>query len=138
MAEKKKSPSKKSGSKAARPKQTVRERSQTEAAAKPKRIRTGVGRIGGKAKSAASFGKREYHLPLPDNKLGKILNKRVRLMPKFLINSWNEIRQVVWPNRRETWRLTFAVLIFSLIFGISVSLLDVGLDKIFKEVIIEK
>ena len=138
MAEKKKTPNAKDAPKIVRSKQTVRERTQIDAANKPKRLRSGASKLGGKAKRAASLGAREYHLPLPDNRIGRILKKRVRLTPKFLSASWAEIRQVKWPNRRETTRLTIAELIFSIIFGVSVALLDVGLDKLFKEVIIKK
>ena len=139
MSAKTKSPKAESSSKSAKGKQTVRERTQTgNAPSRRKRIRSGAGKVGGKVKNVAAFGQREYHMPLPDNKAGRILKKRVPLIPRFIRNSWAELRQVKWPNRRETRRLTIAVLIFSVIFGISVSLLDAGLDKLFKEVIIKK
>ncbi len=136
----KKSSENKSDSKSLRNKQTVRERTQTSANAKPRRLRGGAGKIRGGAQKAASFGRREYHLPLPDNKAGRLLKKRVkiRFVPKFIRDAWAEIRLVIWPGRRETTRLTFAVLVFSIIFGASVALLDVGLDRLFKEVIIKK
>lgn len=68
--------------------------------------------------------------PLPKNKLG-------RFAPGFIKNSWGEIRQVTWPGRRETMRLTMAVFIFSVIFGAFVAVLDFGLDKLFKQVILK-
>lgn len=139
MAEKNKSEKTAPRTKQASKKQTVRERSQATTT-KSRRLNTGASKLRSKAKSVSKFGKREYHIPLPDNKVGRILKKRVkvRIIPKFFRQSWAEIRQVQWPNRRETRRLTIAVLIFSFIFGVSVSLLDVGLDKLFKEVIIKK
>jgi preprotein translocase SecE subunit len=59
------------------------------------------------------------------------------LAPKYLINSWREVRQVVWPNRRETWRLTLAVFVFAIIFGALVAGVDKGLDEIFKKVVLK-
>ena len=58
------------------------------------------------------------------------------LLIPYIRNSWRELRQVTWPNRRETFRLTYAVIIFSVIFGLIVFGVDLVLDKIFKELII--
>lgn len=62
--------------------------------------------------------------------------RRFHIFPGFLRNAWAEIKQVTWPSRQETIRLTFAVLIFSIIFGAFVAALDFGLDRLFKEVIL--
>lgn len=59
------------------------------------------------------------------------------LAPKYLINSWREVRQVVWPSRRETWRLTLAVFVFAIVFGALVAGVDKGLDEIFKKVVLK-
>lgn len=58
------------------------------------------------------------------------------LMPRYFINSWYEVRQVTWPNRRETWRLTAAVFVFAIVFGASVAIVDKGLQELFRKVII--
>ncbi len=84
------------------------------------------------------FGSKEYSIPTPNNWLGRLLSKRGRLVPKFFKESWVELKKVTWPNRKETYRLTVAVFIFSIIFGVLVAFLDVGLDKLFREVIINK
>lgn len=117
--------------------QTVRERAKGQKSEKTKRIRTQAAKLTKPVKKLNKVGGgKEYHLPLPDNKLGRFMRKRVRLWPRFFGEAWAEIRQVTWPNRRQTVRLTFAVFIFALIFGIMVALLDFGLDKLFREVII--
>lgn len=59
------------------------------------------------------------------------------LAPRYLINSWRELRQVHWPNRRETWRLTLAVFVFAIIFGALVAGVDKGLDELFKKVVLK-
>jgi preprotein translocase SecE subunit len=58
-------------------------------------------------------------------------------MPSYLKNSWREVRQVVWPNRKETWRLTLAVFVFAVVFGALVAGVDKGLDEVFKKVILK-
>jgi len=45
----------------------------------------------------------------------------------YFKGSWKELRQVRWPNRRATWGLTAAVLLFT---GLFVALI-VSLDAIF-------
>ncbi len=60
------------------------------------------------------------------------------LVPSYFVNSWLEVRQVSWPNRRETWRLTLAVFIFAIVFGALVAAVDKGLDELFKQVILKQ
>ena len=60
-----------------------------------------------------------------------------RLVPRYFINSWKEVRQVTWPSRTETWRLTGAVLIFAIVFGSLVAGVDKVLDEVFKKVILK-
>jgi preprotein translocase subunit SecE len=71
-------------------------------------------------------------------KAAKSAGGRLRwLVPKFLREAWREVRQVTWPGKKETARLTLAVFIFSIIFGAFVAAVDYGLDKLFKEVILK-
>lgn len=60
------------------------------------------------------------------------------LVPSYFVNSWREVRQVTWPNRRETWRLTLAVFIFAVVFGALIAGVDKSLDLIFKKVILKQ
>lgn len=59
------------------------------------------------------------------------------LWPAYFRNSWKELRQVTWPNRRESWQLTTAVIIFATIFGLMIAVVDFGLDKLFKQVLLK-
>ena len=43
---------------------------------------------------------------------------------RYLKESWAEIRQVRWPNRKATWKMVLAVLIYTALFVIIISLLD--------------
>lgn len=58
------------------------------------------------------------------------------ITPGFLKGSFHEIRQVSWPNRRETIRLTWAVFVFAIVFSIIIAGLDLVLDKIFRSIIL--
>jgi preprotein translocase SecE subunit len=68
---------------------------------------------------------------LPFRILGRIL------LPSYFRNSFRELKLVTWPGRRESLRLTSAVLVFSVIFGGIVAIVDFGLDKLFKELILK-
>lgn len=56
--------------------------------------------------------------------------------PPYFRNSWRELKLVVWPDFRTTWRLTFAVIVFSMAFGLAIAGLDIVLEKLFREVLI--
>jgi preprotein translocase SecE subunit len=73
-------------------------------------------------------------------KLGKFKPFRIIgliLVPPYFRNSWRELRQVTWLKFKESYRLTYAVIAFAAIFGVLVALLDYGLDKVFKEVLLK-
>lgn len=73
-------------------------------------------------------------------KLGKFKPFRILgfiLVPPYFRNSWKELRQVTWPTFRVSLRLSFAVIVFAIVFGCLVALLDYGLDKLFKQVLLK-
>lgn len=59
------------------------------------------------------------------------------LFPPYFRNSWKELRLVTWPDRTQTRRLTFAVVLFSLLFGAIIAGVDYGLDKLFRALILK-
>lgn len=118
--------------------ETVRERSEKIEPEKKRRIKKAAGTAAKPIRSVASFGKREYHpIKLPDNRVGRFLTKRRRLIPSYFVESWKELRQVTWPGRRETLKMTLAVFVFAIVFGVVISITDYGLDKLFKEVLLD-
>ena len=122
---------------------TVRERAVAAQAKatkeKPRRIRRLLAEI------PSPFRRLHLHLHLPQNRLfnalraiGRFVKKILsKLAPRYFINSWREVRQVAWPNRRETWRLTLAVFVFALVFGALVAGVDKGLDELFKHLVLK-
>jgi preprotein translocase SecE subunit len=70
----------------------------------------------------------------PFKAIGRFISRF--LIPPYFKNSWKELRLVTWPDRHTTYRLTVAVIIFSIVFGITVALVDFLLDKLFKKVIL--
>ncbi len=50
---------------------------------------------------------------------------------RYLKGSWQEIRQVRWPSRKATWKMVLAVLVYTAIFVIIISLLDLFFSWLF-------
>ena len=117
---------------------TVRERAAKAQGAQPRgrRLKAAGGKIRRPISKARSIGRKEYYLPMPDNKVGRFLNKRRRIIPKYFRDAWAEIKLVTWPTRRETVRLSLSVFVFAIGFSIIVGIVDFGLDKVFKEVFV--
>jgi len=59
------------------------------------------------------------------------------LLFRYFRDSWQELKQVQWPNARETVKLTIAVFAFAIFFSALISLVDYGLGKIFEQIIIK-
>jgi preprotein translocase subunit SecE len=123
--------------------ETFRERAvkASEAGDKPKRLAR-LKQVGGRVTSpvvrpvaTASgkvFGLKPFRLlRRPLRLIGKIL------LPSYFRNSWQELKQVTWPNWQQSRQLTSAVLIFAFIFGALVAIVDYGLDKVFKDVLLK-
>jgi preprotein translocase SecE subunit len=60
------------------------------------------------------------------------------LIPRYIRGSFSELRQVTWPDRKQSRQLTIAVVMFATVFGIVIALLDYGLDKAFKKVFLHE
>lgn len=55
----------------------------------------------------------------------------------YFRRSFNELKGVTWPTWRESRRLTGAVILFSVIFGGLIAVVDYGLDKLFKQLLLK-
>jgi preprotein translocase SecE subunit len=55
---------------------------------------------------------------------------------RYFRDSWRELRQVRWTNRRATWALTLAVIIFCLFFAALIMLFDWIFNWVIQEVIL--
>ena len=78
----------------------------------------------------------------PAPKFVRILAKPFRFiiipfvaLGKYLAASWRELKLVRWPTRKETWKMTGAVIAFSVGFATLILLLDGLFNWIFKTLI---
>jgi preprotein translocase SecE subunit len=58
------------------------------------------------------------------------------LLVRYFMQSFQELKLVTWPDARTTARLTFAVTMFAVIFGLIVAGMDFVFEKLFREVIL--
>lgn len=67
----------------------------------------------------------------PVGKVFSIILIPFRPIIKYFKESWDELKLVRWPNRCETWKMTGAVLAFSVVFSAMVLLLDALFNWVF-------
>lgn len=125
--------------------ETVREKASKAAVAKPKprRVRGAIGkaktpfRIIGKSIARIlrpfSFLLKPFKTR-PARFVGRIISKLLLL--DYIRNSWRELRLVEWPHRKNVLKLTGAVFVFAIGFAMLIAVVDFGLDKVFKELIL--
>ena len=117
-----------------RPAETMRERAERATEPKQRRIRVRLPFGDAIMRFFGRVGKLKLWKPFVF--AGRFLNRF--LVPPYLRNSWRELRQVTWPDRKQSRQLTVAVILFSLIFGVLVTVFDYGLDKVFKAIILKR
>jgi preprotein translocase SecE subunit len=122
-----------------KPALTMRERAERTAAqsGRPKKLRRLTKPLAAPLHATGRGLGRAGRLPIwrPITVAGRFVGRII--LPRYLRNSWRELRQVTWPNGRQTRALTGAVILFSVIFGLFIAAFDYGLDKLFKEVILK-
>jgi preprotein translocase subunit SecE len=53
---------------------------------------------------------------------------------RFLIDVRSELARVTWPTRREVWATTVVVILTSLVFGLDLWIIDLGLSWIMEKI----
>jgi len=116
--------------------ETFRERAvkAAEEGDKPKKGATPK-RVFGKVFRGIGRGLRAVFGPIFRLKPFKLLGKI--LFPEYFRSSWRELKLVQWPNWKQSRQLTFAVIVFAFIFGITVAVVDYGLDKLFRDILLK-
>ncbi|MBR3257000.1 preprotein translocase subunit SecE [Candidatus Saccharibacteria bacterium] len=54
---------------------------------------------------------------------------------RYIKNSWLELRQVRWPNRKATWKMVLAIFVYTILFTGFLVLLDILFDFIFSKLL---
>lgn len=116
---------KKTAAKASDSTTKVRVLKASEAVEEPKKVKKE------KIKMDSEEPKKRRHLPKPI----RILFTPVFAIGRYLRDSWRELRQVRWPNRKTTWKMTLAVIVYTLTLFLLIGLLDALFKFIFNKVL---
>ena len=84
-------------------------------------------------KKQQKITKKANKKPLP--KVLRVLTAPFRKIGSYTKASWQELRQVRWPNRKMTWKLVSAVIIYTVIFATLIMLLDAGFTLLFNNLL---
>lgn len=68
---------------------------------------------------------------LPKTKRKSSRRNPLRAIGEYFAGAWYEIRQVRWPDRAATWKMTIALLLFTAFFVIIILLLDWAFQTLF-------
>lgn len=63
------------------------------------------------------------------------IGKPLVTLARYIKASWREIRQVRWPNRKTTWKMVFAVLMYTILFAAIIMILDAIFTLIFNNLL---
>ncbi len=120
--------------------ETVRERNAKEAAKveakankQPKRrVQRAANKVAKPFKKPASIITWPFRTR-PVRWVGRVLGRI--FWPKYFRDAFKEVRLVTWPSRKNTWKLTFAVIVFAVVFGLAAAGTDFVLDKIIRRIV---
>ncbi len=118
--------------------ETFRERAQkaVEAGNQPKSSAR-IKRAGNKATGPVRRQIGRVYNSKPLAPLRKVLRVVGRVIfPKYFRESWQELKLVTWPDWPQGRRLTFAVLVFAVIFGVAIAGVDWVINKIFEHLLL--
>ena len=65
----------------------------------------------------------------------RMIAKPFIALGRYIHDSWLELRQVRWPNRKATWQMVFAIAVYVAILIVVITLLDAFFTFIFNTVL---
>lgn len=65
-----------------------------------------------------------------------VVFKPLRPVGGYVAGAWYELKQVRWPDRKATWSLTLAVILFTAFFSVVILALDYAFQYLFKEILL--
>lgn len=113
----------------------VRNEKAAKASVKPKRVKAVAQKAKKHTITAAKAITGEHHV-IPRKENPGFFTKSRRMTPRYFADSLLELRYVSWPGFREAVRLVFAVSAFAMTVGVFIAILDFGLERLFRAVIL--
>lgn len=63
------------------------------------------------------------------------VQESVRQLAEFFRESWQELKKVHWPSRKETYAATLVVIIVVVLISVYLALVDLGLTKAIQAIV---
>jgi preprotein translocase subunit SecE len=63
------------------------------------------------------------------------IQDRIRRLTEFFQESWQELKKVHWPSRKETYAATLVVIIVVILVSVYLALIDLGLTKAIQAIV---
>lgn len=60
----------------------------------------------------------------------------LRPFGRYLKGAWQELRKVTWPTNKSASKLTFAVVLFTVVMTVFIVALDFGFEQIVKRILL--
>ena len=69
------------------------------------------------------------------NKKPFVLFRPFIVLGHYLKDSWVELRQVRWPNRKATWKMVLAIFVYTALFSAFLVVMNLLFDLIFNKLL---
>lgn len=117
----------------ATPKKDAKKAAEAEVVKKTTKAKKPVKKVNKPAKNKKTNSKkRNIKAPKWLQAVGRFFGKIFGPFGRYVKGAWEELRVTKWPNRRSTWSLTLAVIIFAVIFAALILSLDNLFDWLLK------
>ena len=87
------------------------------------------------AKKAAKAEKKAAKKAAKEGKKVFILFRPFAAIGRYIKESFQEVRQVRWPDRKSTWKMTISVVLYVLLVAAIIMLLDAFFTFIFSQLL---
>ena len=87
------------------------------------------------AKKAAKAEKKAAKKAAKEGKKVFILFRPFATIGRYIKESFQEVRQVRWPDRKSTWKMTISVILYVLLVAAIIMLLDAFFTFIFSQLL---
>lgn len=83
------------------------------------------------SRSEAKMAEKKISIEQKNEEKPFVLIRPFVYLGRYFRDAWHELRQVRWPNRKTTWKMVLAVIVYTLIFVVFISLLDLFFSWLF-------
>ena len=100
-----------------------------------KKVETKVEEKAAEKKAATKIDKKEARKLKKAEKKAQKAEKKANKKIGYFRGAWQELRQVRWPSRKNTWKMTISVIVYVLIFAGIIMILDLIFQALSKLVL---